>query len=171
MCISWPAKEIMEHMRHFYEITPELQAFMDGIDWTPFREFLLKEYGLDGELEYGLKGGQGSSRIYPFIQKPENLRDKCGIFTKAYTQVKLQNFESGVYRKVLSYNEAKYRKFIDEGDFRFTDEDIDTVLSPIILWASMDLRYEYADGGRNGTNLFHCRYTAEDGWEFRKIGE
>ena len=133
---------------------------MDGIDWTPFREFLLKEYGLDGELEYGLKGGQGSSRMYPFIQKPENLRDKCGLFAKAYT-----------HRKVLSYNEEKYRKFIDEWNFDFTDEDIDTVLSPIILWASMDLRYEYADGGMNGTTLFRCRYTAEDGWTFRKIGE
>ena len=41
MCISWPANEIMEHMRHFYEITPGLLAFMDGIDWTPFCEFLL----------------------------------------------------------------------------------------------------------------------------------
>lgn len=163
--------KIMEYMRHFSKITPELQAFMDGIDWTPFHEFLLKEYGLDGELEYGLKSSNSSSRLYPYIRKPENLRDKCGIFAKAYTQVKLQNFESGVYRKVLSYNEEKYRKFIDEWNFDFTDEDIDSVLSPIILWASMDLRYEYADGGMNGTTLFRCRYTAEDGWTFRKIGE
>lgn len=158
-------------MRHFFSVTPELQSFMDSIDWTPFRQFLLKEYGLDGELEYGLEGGDGSSRIYPFIRKPENLRDKCGLFAKTYTKVALQNFGSGVYRKVLSYNEEKYRKFIDEGNFRFTDEDIETVLGPFILWASMDLLYEHADGGRNGTTLFHCQYSSDDGWHFKKVGD
>ena len=168
--LPWPANEFMENMRRFREITPELQSFMDDIDWSPFRDFLLKEYGLDGDLEYGLEGS-GSTYISPFIRKPENLREKCGIFAKAYTKVELKNFGSGIYREVISYNEAKYRKFIDEGNFRFNDEDIETVLGPLILWASMDLLYEHADGGRNGTELFSCRYTSEGGWLFRKVGK
>lgn len=158
----------MERARHFFEITPELQAFMDNIDWAPFREFLKNEYGIDAELNVGLDNGR---TIRPYIRCVKDLRNECGVFGKVQKYVRLENFSSGAEHEVLSYDEKKYRKFIDECNYSFTDEDVDTVFGPITLWATMDLRYEHLNGGSNGTTLFSCQYTAEGGWLFHKVSE
>ena len=163
----------MERTRHFFEpVTPELQAFMDNIDWAPFQEFLMNEYGINSELEVGLKTfGQHGRTIRPYIRCVKDLRDECGVFGKVQRFVRLENFSSGIERNVLSYDEKKYRKFLDERNYSFTDEDVDTVFGPITLWATMDLRYEHLNGGSNGTTLFRCQYTAENGRLFHKVGE
>ena len=160
----------MEETRYFRSVTPELKNFWDNIDWTPFREFTLKEYGFDHEPDHGLKGG-GYSNIRPFVRVPENLRDRCGLFAKVYSKVFLEELGSGICRKVLSYDEEKYRDFIRAGNFSFSDEDICAKLSPIRMWVTMHLRYEYVDGGRNGSELFSCQYTEAEGWLFHKVGE
>ena len=157
----------MEKIRKFYKITPELQAFIDKVDWAPFRRFLLDEYGIDSALEVGLEDGQS---IRPYIRCTKDLRSQCGIFGKAQKFVRLENFSSGIQREILSYDEKKYRKLIDEGNYSFDFEDVDAVFSPILLWAAMDLRYEHLNGGSNGTTLFTCQYTAKEGWSFKKAG-
>ena len=157
--------EKRSYLRHFTEVTSELQAFADNIDWTPFRRFLLDEYGIDSELETGfeIKGVIGMR-----IRCVNDLCYQCGVLGRIHRSIRLESSSSRILFEILSYNEEKYRRLIDEGHHRFAYEDIDAILGPITLSATMDLRYQHSDGLRNSTTLFTCQYTEAGGWAFKK---
>lgn len=160
--------EIMErylYLRYFTEVTSELQAFADNIDWTPFHRFLLDEYEIDSELETGfeIKGVIGMR-----IRCVNDLCNQCGVLGKIHRSIRLESSSSKILFEILSYNEEKYRRLIDEGHYRFAYEDIDAILGPITLSATMDLQYQCKDGLRNSTTLFTCQYTEAGGWAFKK---
>lgn len=156
------------HFRHFTEVTSELQSFLDNMDWTPFRHFLLNEYGIDSELKVGFdtKGVIGLQ-----IQCVNDLCNQCGVLGKIHRSIRLVSSSSKILFEILSYNEEKYRRLIDEGHYHFAHADIDAILGPIRLFVTMDLQYQHKDGMRSNTTLFECQYTEADGWKFRKASQ
>ena len=69
----------------------KLVNFYNNIDWGWLFDFVREKYGI-GMVQHPEAKMDKNGRIE--VSWPENLKDKCGLFGKAYREVYLQTFSS-----------------------------------------------------------------------------
>ena len=73
------------------------------------------------------------------IVSKENLKDRCGIMSNLYESVKIETFNSAL-------------SATKDGE--------------IYYWCSMEFRYQFKDGGSNGTTILYANYKNGE-WSFK----
>lgn len=112
---------------HFSEDVVELPSDeeIEGIDLSPVNKALSAATGINVKLKITRITTKGPKK-HVEIEDPRNLASESGIFKAAFSEVKIRNFNSSVFKG-------------DDENYHW--------------WMTINIRYEELSGGSNGVNI------------------
>lgn len=144
----------------------KLVEFYNNLDWGWLFDFVREKYGI-GMVRHPEVKMDRSGRIE--VSWPENLKDKCGLFGKAYREVYLQTFSSLNFHDV-TYDKDILDEYMNQPDYYKKDisyADLNGSFSDAYLQIDFSLYHKKFDGGYNYTDLFFAEYRQDTGWFIR----